>query len=68
MSKTSPATQKKHLEKVFYTFIPHCVMKRSHKWSADKHKRLEQNQVVEDLGDAGYGVGSISIWKGDHDR
>ena len=29
--------------------------------SADKHKRLEKSQFVEDLGDVGYGVGSVSV-------
>jgi len=36
-------------------------MERPHIWSADKHKRLEKSHFVEDLGDVGYGVGSVSV-------
>ncbi len=36
-------------------------MERPYIWSADKHKRLEKSQFVEDLGDVGYGVGSVSV-------
>jgi hypothetical protein len=28
-------------------------------WSAGKHKRLEKSQFVENVGDVGYGVGSV---------
>jgi len=28
-------------------------------WSAGKLKRLEKSQFVEDVGDIGYGVGSV---------
>jgi hypothetical protein len=28
-------------------------------WSAGKDKRLEKSQFVEDVGDVGYGVGSV---------
>jgi hypothetical protein len=52
---------KETLREGFYTFIPYCLMERPHIWSADKHKRLEKSQFVEDLGDVGYGVGSVSV-------
>jgi len=43
-------------------------MERPHIWSAGKHKRLEKSQFVENLGDVGYGAGSVSVWKGNLDR
>ena len=30
-------------------------------WSAGEHKRLGKSQFVEDFGDVGYGVGSVSV-------
>ena len=41
-------------------------MERPYIWSACK--RVEKSQFVEDFGDVGYGVGSVSVQKGDFDR
>jgi hypothetical protein len=38
-----------------------CLMGKPHILSAGKHKRLEKSQFVEDFGDVGYGVGSVSV-------
>ena len=59
MKKTPTTIGKKHLEKDFYTFIAYCLIERPHIWSAGK--RLGKSQFVEDLGDLGYGVGSVSV-------
>ena len=56
-----PGDIKETLREGFYTFIPYCLMERPHVWSADKHKQLEKSPFVEDLGDVGYGVGSVSV-------
>ena len=57
----NPDDIKETLREGFYTFIPYCLMERPHIRSADKHKRLEKSQFVEDLSDVGYGVGSVSV-------
>ncbi len=37
-------------------------------WLVGRYNRVEKSHSVEELGDVGYGVGSVPAWKADFDR